>query len=454
MPGPILIVFLIQFSIGAKKMNRVLCGLVLFGALLNHQICNAQPSGTFRSGIASMSLNENHWKDRLECFDIKGYSAKPESVSRYIAKFDSPKLDQLGNKCEFSGRLKFESGNQIDDVNWFQGVSIYLARQPDVQVDWTSGANSDSVIHDSLILKNDGTFKAAFDLRDTDRDPSKAMRFKIGVALAKQKNQKRDKSNIDVEWSSANKVLTNTVQQIEIPASPAISKEIRLINQASRWPFTDPDGTKLIRAVNALQPMGKDKAIETLRSYLEIADTTGDDRRIVFWIVRILFEPAGANGPMPRPGINVRLDGGQESKEAHIELWPLTPMDMVDGVPFMPGRLTDWSGPEKHPVSHLDWAEKFAKLRESPITPISNPLVAAQKLFSSKKFKPLTGENRDCAKINIRGQACAMLGIETRIHRFLSDEDWQTILESERIRASWDVKTQTFRFTSQKANNE
>ena len=126
-------------------------------------------------------------------------------------------------------------------------------------------------------------------------------------------------------------------------------------------------------------------------------------------------------------------------------------MDMVDGVPFMPGRLTDWSGPERHPVSHLDWVEKFAKLRESPITPISNPLVAAQKLFSSKKFKPLTGENRDCAKINIRGQACAMLGIETRKHRFLSDEDWQAILESERIRASWDVKTQAFRFTSQKA---
>ena len=71
-----------------------------------------------------------------------------------------------------------------------------------------------------------------------------------------------------------------------------------LLNQVSVMGFEDYNPTYVIRAVNALQPLGKEKALEQIESYLEGCGAKKDYYGL-FWVLRVLFEVPGERGFPP-----------------------------------------------------------------------------------------------------------------------------------------------------------
>ncbi len=131
----------------------------------------------------------------------------------------------------------------------------------------------------------------------------------------------------------------------------------------------------LIRAVNTLHALGKEKALAVLRAYHKLCRGNRDafDEQRIFLIVRVLFEHE--SGTMPRMNI-----GGPDVSE---EGWPLFPITLVDDVPFMVCNGYSLAGKAESPTVHIDYAETSCKLRATPLAPKSSPAVAAANLLNA-----------------------------------------------------------------------
>jgi hypothetical protein len=129
----------------------------------------------------------------------------------------------------------------------------------------------------------------------------------------------------------------------------------------------------LIRAVNTLHPLGKERAIDALRAYFQLSRRRHDhlfDEQRIFLIVRVLFD-----GEMPRMNI-----GGPDADETG---WPLFPITVVDDVPFMVCNGYSLTGKAEPASSHIDYVEKSCSFRAKPLAPTSSPAVAAAKLLTA-----------------------------------------------------------------------
>ena len=155
------------------------------------------------------------------------------------------------------------------------------------------------------------------------------------------------------------------------------------------------------------QPLGKERALAVLEEYVALTRRFDyfSDQEIVFWIIRLLFEPIRLDDRIPVPGIAVFLvDRGS----AEALQWPLNPMAVSADVPFMVGRRSD-GGHAEPPSSHIRWARLHGVIRDDPLVPTANPLAAAEAILNSRGFKALDDFSRAQATEAIRSQALAMV---------------------------------------------
>lgn len=408
-------------------------------------ILAAQTGEYSSSGSSWSSRGDDSWRIQTRYREITGYQTKPEEAGVVNVEFFKPKLDALGNHCQITGRVNVTLEKFDKPVGWFQGITVYLAKVPEQKCDWSSGISSDAVA-EQVILQNDGTFEVEFDLRETSRIPAKLAEHQIAISLATHDAHKAGNAQT-VVWESKDPAVKETVKMFELPASPEIPRELRLIDLASGWPFSDADGVKVIRAVNALRPLGKKRSLKLLQEYTESLSNTFDDVEIVFWIIRILFEPADVRKQIPSPAIAVYFDSGDKgnSISKYSILWPLDPIELSHDVPFMLGRQIGMGGRPEHPMSHIAWAVKFGVLRETALVP-ENPLLAAERLLSSKKFKRIPQSQWSNKIDHVRKQAIAMSkAMEVQEdHNGISDAQWNKLLTSAAAKKFWDVKLQEF----------
>jgi hypothetical protein len=148
------------------------------------------------------------------------------------------------------------------------------------------------------------------------------------------------------------------------------------------------DPLPLIRAVNALQPLGKEKALKALRayctlarklSYAEVRKYSVDEYRILP-IVQILFE--SPSGHMPEFAL-----GGPDVPSPGKDLWPLFPLAVVQDVPFMVVSGYFLAGRPQDAEDHLRL--DLGPLRSSPLSPRATALEAADELTESGAWKAL-----------------------------------------------------------------
>ncbi len=145
-----------------------------------------------------------------------------------------------------------------------------------------------------------------------------------------------------------------------------------------------------VRAAALLQDMGKEKACEQLARLGKMADEDGQ----VPILCRLLFAKK-ENKEFPSPPF-----GGPSHMGGTSDIdWPLSPIEIVDAVPFFIVESYGGSGPPPHAFSlfylnycreHCEWSKtRFGNVNRKTIEK------ALRKLLASKKWRrPLTDYER------------------------------------------------------------
>ncbi|MDB5306218.1 MAG: hypothetical protein JWO38_420 [Gemmataceae bacterium] len=142
-----------------------------------------------------------------------------------------------------------------------------------------------------------------------------------------------------------------------------------------------------LAAAEWLQEAGKDKATETLAKWAEERD---GDKVIVLCRMLFVVRP---KGEFRRPSIGAPFQpGGADSRD-----WPLEPLELVDGVPFLVVRgyvLGGYPEPAREYLDYCldkcDWSTKKYKPKTA-----EEKQKALAKLMASDKWKvPLTDDEK------------------------------------------------------------
>jgi hypothetical protein len=417
---------------------------LLFMAFLYVSALPASDEVSYTTGGVSSHWTPQGWTHTESHNNIRNYADRPDeqTLSALSIEWREPELDRLGNLCTLRGRVMMADGpKRTKPINWFQGVAIYLAMAPNARPDWSRGVNQADTLATKAITDPDGRFQASIDMRESKYDRARAQAFQFGVALAKHSAE--NKTSQKVVWSSKTPAIASSVKMLSVPRAPPLSRELQLINRASGWPLTNPNGIDLIRAVNALQPLGKERALAVLEKYADLAPYLDHD--IVFWIIRLLFEPIRLGERIPQPAVAVVLD---ERELPAAMKWPLAPLAVHADVPFMIGGPIFLDGVPEQPWSHIHWARLHGAIRDEPLVPTANPLAAAEAILRSRRFQALDKNSREQATGQLQSQALAMVkGLvpEMDERKENNDDHWKSCLKAAAARGiHWDAKREQF----------
>lgn len=179
-----------------------------------------------------------------------------------------------------------------------------------------------------------------------------------------------------------------------IDPTPSDSKEVSLADLPD-WDKFKADA--YIAAAASLQAKGKDKAAAILTALAKDANR-GDDKKIIL-LCRMLFQPKPI-GEFRRPSIGAPVFVAQVSATdwpTRFFDWPLEPIEMVDGVPFLVvngyvigGYPESGSKYLDYCLKNCDWNPKAIKAKTA-----QEKKDALAKLSVSPKWKqPLTANEK------------------------------------------------------------
>jgi hypothetical protein len=346
-------------------------------------------------------------------------------------------------------------------IEWLQGVRILAARRPDLKPGWTRGHKADDTAVADTVVAQDDRFVARLDLKSFPRSIGSQERFQFAAVLPASTTVEEPRAT--VVWNGDQGALAGSTTTFIIPGPRKLSPTLHRINAASVFGIYgrgSSNATPLIRAVNHLHGLGKEPAIAALREYAGLA-TDGiyhqdqesfdpaniemGDYNVVFWIARLLFEPAKAGTRIPAPAIGITTLPRQDPD--HF-LWSLDPLELVDDVPFLVGEPINISGVPEHPLWHLRWIERNCVLREKPLRPADDPLAVADQLLALPKAK----RREWLPRRDVREQAWQMVAdLLPKIEPDedgdieLTEEDWQMLRRSARERKlRWDEGKQEY----------
>lgn len=152
-------------------------------------------------------------------------------------------------------------------------------------------------------------------------------------------------------------------------AHEELTRLLRLIDATSGVDNHNPP--RLIQAVNALQPLGKDKALAAIEEYLRVSTPYGDDEReSIFFILRLLFEIPADPGYMPRMG----LGAPQPMAPNDLKVHPLFPLELSHDIPLNLVFGYALGGVPESPESHIKYFRENGTIRAHPLAPGDDPL--------------------------------------------------------------------------------
>jgi hypothetical protein len=151
----------------------------------------------------------------------------------------------------------------------------------------------------------------------------------------------------------------------------------------------------VIRAVNLLQPLGKEKALAAIDEFLRVSFefTDGNPRRGVFLVLRMLFEVPTAQTVFPyniesRPGymppmlVGAGVPAGPKDKK----LLPRFPIAIEGDIPFLLVEGYTLAGHAEPAKSHVAYFRKFGTMRAQPLTPTAKPFQALEAFEKSPRW--------------------------------------------------------------------
>ena len=213
------------------------------------------------------------WTRTLD-YEINGYAERPDesTLKSVTVQWERPEVDRLGNFCTVRGQLRNPAVDcdPSKPIDWFQGLTVSIARHPGLKPDWSKGITEQDALDRTSVVGGAGRFEVVIDMRKIERNRTLEQPYQFGLALAKHTALQNGLHR--VVCSSTTPIAASNIQILKIPAAPKLSRELELVNRAGGWPFSNPDGVDLINAVNALQKLGKEKALLVLEEYVDLTN--------------------------------------------------------------------------------------------------------------------------------------------------------------------------------------
>jgi hypothetical protein len=165
-------------------------------------------------------------------------------------------------------------------------------------------------------------------------------------------------------------------------AEEELRRILRILDEApsynNGWGY-NPRG--VIRAVNALQPLGKEEALAAVAEYLRIAPDwlEGPGVNGMFLVLRTLFEIPSPPGHMPVMLVGQPSPPGPED----LTKIPRFPIYIQDDIPFLMVSGYSLFGEAEDPRKHLNYFRKHGVIRNLPLVPPPDPLASIRRALDA-----------------------------------------------------------------------
>ncbi len=159
---------------------------------------------------------------------------------------------------------------------------------------------------------------------------------------------------------------------------------LRLLDRAPGLAGSDYNPLPVIQIVNALQPLGKDKALAAIEEYLRVSSPLWWDgaREGQFLIMRVLFDVPEDPGYMPVMRVGAPMLGAPKDPKT----FPRFPLVLEDDIPFLPLHGYLLAGHPEDPGAHVAYFRKHGTLRDKPLKPSGKPLDALHKVQATVRL--------------------------------------------------------------------
>jgi hypothetical protein len=166
------------------------------------------------------------------------------------------------------------------------------------------------------------------------------------------------------------------------------------------------DPQRVIEAVNALVPLGKDRALAVIDEYLRVSSVFEDHGRDgVFLLNRVLFD-------VPSSGVMPDMNVGAGLVVSDPKLVPRFPLVIVDDIPLHIGGPYELGGLPQPPESDVAWFRKHGTLRKVAMVPPARPLEVVDAHVNGPLAKVVVVD--DPMRGMLYGQALALVGTAYR----------------------------------------
>lgn len=218
---------------------------------------------------------------------------------------------------------------------------------------------------------------------------------------------------------------------------------LEMINAVASYNAT-LDPLTLIKAVNALVPLGKDGALEVIDEYLRVSSWLDDaGREGVFLLNRVLFD-------VPAAGMPPMMVGGAPEPSDKQAL-PRFPIEIVDDVPVKLVNGYMLAGHAEPPEDDVAAFRKIGTIRAKPLAPSPAALDAIEKWLVGLKAFPVD----DGLRVYVFDQALRLFGTVHRpadmtvdgwfpYGKAVADRMKKARANVAAVKPVWNVKTQQF----------
>jgi len=192
------------------------------------------------------------------------------------------------------------------------------------------------------------------------------------------------------------------------------------------------DPVRLVAAVNALHPLGKERALAMLRAHLDSSPGRTDGEN-VFLILRALFDLPPGTAAFP-----VMFVGAPDWSPAPADAkrLPRFPLALERDLPLFVINGYMLAGKAEDPRVHVDWCARNGVLRKAPLRPPDDPWAAADALVA--RTPELAGKGHESARAVVRMQVLRALAPvrpiaaddEGRLYDAGGDAAWAAIEKS------------------------
>ncbi|MHC5056926.1 MAG: M56 family metallopeptidase [Planctomycetota bacterium] len=174
---------------------------------------------------------------------------------------------------------------------------------------------------------------------------------------------------------------------------------LRFLSTAPRIQGATYDPYAVIRIVNALQPLGKTKALAAISEYLRVSSHWHGEREGLFLVLRALFEVPPDPGYMPR----MHIGGPSPAEPEDRKLLPGFPQLIRGDIPLLMVWGYALAGRAQRVEEHVDYFRKHGTLRAGPLSPTPEPMKLLDEIEASPQWIYPTGW-RGRARVMLRGQ--------------------------------------------------